>query len=224
MSKSQMIKATAWDTTTFDMPTYELLKYSAAALQQSVQTAGHHSLKVDPLSDKRLLHEYGFYYCDTLIEPICTAERLRAQAHPNARISKKFDRERLILICQGAFIYGRFHRDFNLPTPSADLRYNKWLVQLVDEQKVYGLYWQNELAGFIGYCGNRLVLHALAEDYRGIGFSKYWWSEVCLELLANGHEAIESSISVANLAALNLYVSLGFSFKNPQDVYHRIVP
>jgi hypothetical protein len=206
------------------MPTYELLKYSEEALKQSVKTTGHHSVKVDPLSDKRLLYEYGFYYCDTLIEPICTADRLCAQTHPNARISKEFDRELLILICQGAFTYGRFHRDFNLPTLAADLRYNKWLLYLVDEQKVYGLYWQNELAGFIGYCGNSLVLHALAEDYRGKRFSKYWWSGVCLELLANGHEAIESSISVANLAALNLYVSLGFSFKDPQDVYHRIVP
>jgi hypothetical protein len=224
MGKLQTIMATPWDTTTFGLPTYELLKYSAEALQQSLQTAGHHVLKVDPLSNKRLLHEYGFYYCDTLIEPICTADRLRAQVHPNAGISKEFDRERLMSICQGAFTYGRFHRDFNLPTPAADLRYNKWLVQLVDEQKVYGLYWQNELAGFIGYRGNSLVLHALAEDYRGKGFSKYWWSEVCLEMLANGHEVVESSISVSNLAVLNLYVSLGFSFKDPQDVYHRIVP
>ena len=224
MSEVSLIKATPWDTAVFGIPTWELVEYSAAALQQAAQTVGHHTLKVDPLADKRLLHEYGFYYCDTLIEPYCNTAWLRVAQHPDSTISKEVDIERVLAICHGAFAHGRFHRDFNLSKAAADLRYDNWLKQLLAAQHVYGLFWQSDLAGFIGYSGNNLVLHAVAEKYRGKGLSKYWWSAVCSELLENENEKVKSSISVTNLAVLKLYASLGFSLNNPQDVYHRLVP
>lgn len=218
---TMLIKPTPWDTAVFGMPTWELSDYSEASLQQAAKTAGHHTLKLDPLSDKRLLHEYGFYYCDTLVEPFCSASRLRPAMHPDATISKLPDAGGVLAICHGAFEHGRFHRDFNLSREAADLRYDNWLKQLLNANQVYGLYWQKELAGFIGYSGNNLVLHALAVAYRGKGLSKYWWSAVCGELLA-AHGEVKSSISAGNLAVLNLYASLGFIFKNPKDIYHRI--
>lgn len=219
---TSLIKSTPWDTLVFGMPTGELLEYSLAALKQAVQTTGHLTLKVDPLADKRLLHEYGFYYCDTLIEPHCNKARLRATLHPEAIISKEINTEQALAICHGAFLHGRFHRDFNLFRDAADLRYDAWLKQLLETHQVYGLYWQGELAGFIGYHDNSLLLHAMAEKYRGKGLSKYWWSAACAELLASGHDEVKSSISVANLSVLSLYSSLGFSFNNPKDVYHRM--
>lgn len=224
MEPLPLIKATPWDTTAFGMPTWELLEYSEVALQQAAQTRGHHTIKVDPLADKRLLHEYGFYYCDTLIEPRCKAAQLRSAHHPDATISKAVVAGQVLLVCHGAFMHGRFHRDFNMSKAAADLRYDNWLKQLLEAQQVYGLYWQGTLAGFIGYNDNTLVLHALKEEYRGKGLSKYWWSGVCGALLANGHDEVKSSISAINLAVLNLYASLGFSFKNPQDIYQRLVP
>lgn len=223
MSQSRLIKATPWDTAAFGIPTWELLEYSAAALQLAAQTPGHHTLKVDPRADKKLLHECGFYYCDTLIEPSCDAVRLRRTLHPDATISQKIDTEQALAICHGAFTHGRFHRDFNLPMAAADLRYDDWLNQLAAAEQVFGLYWQGALAGFIAYSGNNLVLHALAAEYRGKGLSKYWWSAVCGELLARGHEKVKSSISATNLTVLNLYASLGFSFNDPSDIYHRLV-
>lgn len=224
MNAIPLIKPTPWDTAAFGMPTWELTEYSEKALQQAAQTVGHYTLKVDPSADKQLLHEYGFYYCDTLIEPHCNATRLRAVRHPEANISMDVDVEQALAICHGAFVHGRFHRDFNLPRAAADLRYDNWLKQLLDAQQVYGLYWQDVLAGFIGHSGNNLVLHALAEKFRGKGWSKYWWSAVCGELLETGHHEVKSSISAANLPVLNLYASLGFSFNNPQDIYHHVVP
>ena len=218
-----LIKPTPWDTAAFGIPTWELLEYSSAALQQATQTIGHHTIKVEPLADKRLLYEYGFYYCDTLIEPYCNAERLRIAQHPDATISKDVDTEQVMAICRGAFAHGRFHRDFNLPQSAADLRYDKWLEQLIKAQQVYGLYWQGTLAGFIGYSENNLVLHALSEKCRGRGLSKIWWCVVCNELFKAGHKEVKSSISVTNIAALNLYSSLNFSFHAPQDIYHRLI-
>ncbi|MBI5430022.1 MAG: GNAT family N-acetyltransferase [Nitrosomonadales bacterium] len=221
---STLIKPTPWDAAAFGMPTWELLEYSQAALQQAAQTPGHHTIKVDPLAEKRLLHEYGFYYCDTLIEPRCNKARLRAAQHPDATISMEIDAALAQKICHRAFVHGRFHRDFNLPKAAADLRYDNWVRQLLAARQVYGLYWQGELAGFIAYSASSLVLHAIAEQYRGKGLSKYWWSAVCRELLEAGHAEVKSSISATNLAVLNLYASLGFSFNNPQDIYHRLVP
>lgn len=221
MSTTALIKATPWDTAAFGLPTWELTEYSETALQQAAQTAGHHTIRVDPLADKRLLNQYGFYYCDTLIEPHCNTERLRPVQHPDATISKQVDAEQVLAIGHGAFAHGRFHRDFNLPRAAADLRYDNWLKQLLEASQVYGLYWQEELAGFIGYNAGSLVLHALAEQQRGKGRAKFWWSAVCNELLATGDE-IQSSISAANLSALNLYAALGFSFGNPTDIYHRM--
>lgn len=223
MSQVSLIKATPWDRAAFNMPTWELLEYSAAALQQAGQTAGHHTIKVNPLANKRLLHEYGFYYCDTLIEPYCNTALLRAVQHPEATISKEVETEQILAICHGTFAHGRFHRDFNIPKVAADQRYDNWMIQLLETQQVYGLYWQGILAGFIGYNENHLVLHALSEKYRGQGLAKYWWSAVCGELLKNGHEKVKSSISVTNIAALKLYASLNFSFNNPQDIYHCLV-
>lgn len=223
MSQVQLIRATPWDTAAFGIHTWEVLEYSATALQQAAQTTGHHTLKVGPLTDKRLLHEWGFYYCDTLIEPYSNAARLRIVRHPDAIVSKSLDASHVLEICHGAFAHGRFHRDFNLPKAAADLRYDNWLKQLLKSRQVYGLYWQDVLAGFIGYSGNNLVLHAVAERYRGMGLSKYWWSAVCGEILANGYDEVRSSVSATNLAVVNLYASLGFSFNNPQDIYHRLV-
>lgn len=224
MSKVPLIKATPWDKATFGIPTWELCEYSEVALQQAAKTVGHHTLKVDPLADKRLLHEWGFYYCDTLIEPNCDATRLRAVQHPDAIISKDVDTAQVLAICHGAFTHGRFHRDFYLHRAAANKRYDSWLEQLLQAKHVYGLYWKGELAGFIGYSGNHLVLHALAEKYRSKGLSRYWWSAVCGELFAMKYEEVKSSISVSNIAALNLYASLGFSFRCPHDIYHRLVP
>lgn len=224
MNTIPLIKPTPWDTAAFNMPTWELSEYSANALQQAAQTPGHYTIKVYPLADKRLLQEYGFYYCDTLLEPHCYAASLRPATHKNATISKVVNNEEVLAICHGAFAYGRFHRDFNLSKSAADLRYDNWLKQLLEARQVYGLYWQDLLAGFVGYSGNNLVLHAIEEKYRGKGRSKYWWSAVCIELLALGHDEVTSSISATNLAALNLYASLGFYFKNPHDVYHRVTP
>jgi len=214
---------TPWDAAAFGLDTYELADATAETLHVAIQTPGHHTVRVDPLASKQLLHEHGFYYCDTLIEPYCIKGKLKISTHPETTIGKNAEWQKLLSICHGAFAHGRFHRDFNLDRSSADARYNNWLHQLYEKKCVYGLFSQDDLAGFIACSGNSLVLHALAESYRGKGLAKYWWVAVCVELFGEGHAEVRSSISAANTAALNLYASLGFGFRNPVDVYHRLV-
>lgn len=217
------IKPTPWDQAVFGMYCAELTEYSEAALQAALDMPGHYTLKVDPLADKALLQEYGFYYCDTLLEPHCEQSRLMATLHHDAAITREMVLDDVLAICHGAFAHGRYHRDFNLPREAADLRYDNWLRQLHAAGQVYGLLWQNELAGFVGISGNNLVLHALAANQRGKGRAKFWWSAICAELFSAGHDEVKSSVSATNLAVVNLYASLGFRFRHPLDVYHRLV-
>lgn len=218
-----VIKDTPWDTVAFGMHTAEITEYSAASLARAILMPGHYSIKINPLDDKRLLHGHGFYYCDTLIEPYCTTANFARVEHADASISTKIDLDMLLSISHGAFHYGRFHRDFAIDKERADLRYDNWLRQLYKQAAVYGLCWQGELQGFIACDSNNLILHAVAQAQRGKGRAKYWWSLVSEEILAAGHSEVRSSISAANLAAVNLYAGLGFSFRRAQDVYHKLV-
>jgi predicted dehydrogenase len=115
------------------------------------------------------------------------------------------------------------HRDFNVERRLADLRYENWLRTLHAAGKVYGLTWEGGLAGFIAHEGGKLVLHALGGGHRGRGIARHLWSAVCADLVRNGASELSSSISIANTAALNLYASLGFRFRNPVDIYHRVI-
>ncbi|WP_137718215.1 GNAT family N-acetyltransferase [Methylobacillus flagellatus] len=216
------IKPTPWDTLAFGMPCGELLEYSEAALAEAVTTPGLYSIKVDPLCDKHWLYDYGFYYCDTLLTPRCKPQQLQSAQHADAHIALAPPLDEVLDICHGAFTHGRFHRDFHIDRAAADLRYDNWLKQLHTAANVYGLYWQQQLAGFIAVQDTQLVLHALAEQQRGRGRAKYWWSLCCEQLFADGAHEISSSVSASNLAVVNLYRSLGFRFDDAVDVYHRL--
>ncbi len=218
-----LIKQSPWDQAAFGLLAAELTEYSEPALKAAAACPGHYTIKVDPLADKRLLHEYGFYYCDTLLEPWCDQNSLCSVGHVDATLTRTPALAALLEICHGAFRHGRYHRDFNLLRAGADLRYDNWLTQLHAAGQVFGLLWQEELVGFVAYRENVLVLHAVAEGQRGKGRAKYWWSAVCQAMFAAGYTEVYSSISAANLAVLNLYASLEFRFRHPLDVYHCLV-
>ena len=215
---------TPWDARAFGFDTYELTDASPAALAAVEGVRGHFTARVDPLASKALLHRSGFYYCDTLIEPHCSAGSFRDHRHASVSIAPAAGFEQVRAFADGAFLNGRFHRDFNVGRRLADARYSAWLKELCDAGKCFGLLHEGDPAGFLCHEAGSLVLHALAERYRGRGLAKCIWSAVCRELFAQGQEELRSSISASNMPALNLYASLGFRFRNPKDIYHRFNP
>lgn len=222
MAGAKLIERVPWDCAALGCEAWELKSVAPRAFAQ-VRAPGHYTVKVDPLADTRIVHENGFYYCDTLIEPFCPADELRALPHPAARFIRDAGLEPLLAICHGAFEHGRFHRDFNVDRTRADLRYENWLRSLHAAGKVYGLLWEDELAGFIAHEEAKLVLHAMGRKHRGRGVAKHLWSAVCADLVRQEARELTSSISATNLAAVNLYCVLGFRFRNPIDVYHRVI-
>lgn len=224
MSESSRIKPVPWDKRAFGFDCYEIVDPDPALLAQCATQPGHYTVRVDPLADKSPLHRHGYYYCDTLIEPWCTADKLIGFAHDDATFSTAVPLADLVGICRDAFLYGRFHRDFNIDRKMADDRYENWLRELYRDGKVYGLLFKGGVAGFIAHSGGKLVLHAMGAAYRGRGLAKFFWSKVCRHLFEQGHAEIQSSISFVNIAVISLYAALGFRFRNPVDIYHRMVP
>lgn len=223
MLAANKILETPWDSKILGVLTYEIKELQREVLNVAAETPGHYTVKINPLTDKRLLHEYGFYYCDTLMEPHCTRDRFVHFARDDVTLSSKPSLADLLAICHGAFKHGRFHRDFNITKVLADLRYDRWLEQLYKAGNVLGLVFENTLIGFIAVSENKLILHAIAPEYRGKGLAKYLWSAACVELFDRGHVELLSSVSAANLPVVNLYTSLGFRFRNAVDVYHLVV-
>ena len=223
MAGANLIERTPWDCAALGLDAFELADAGPDALAQ-VRAPGHYTAKVDPLQSKAALARAGFYYCDTLIEPYCAGAAFRPQSHGDAGFERRPALEPLLATCREAFRHGRFHRDFNVERRLADLRYENWLKTLHGAGKVYGLTWKGAQAGFIAHEGGRLVLHAVEAGHRGRGLARHLWSAVCVDLIANGADELASSISAANTPALNLYAALGFRFRNPMDVYHRVIP
>lgn len=223
MIPSDQIKKIPWDSKTFGIDSYEIHEISNDTLKDIEGTLGHYTVKVDPLSSKEILREHGFYYCDTLIEAFCRKEDFKGYENEKATISRSFAFDELAEISRGAFVRGRFHKDFNIENRLADLRYERWLKELYDKRCVFALMFENELAGFFAYTDNRIALHAIKEKFKGKGLAKYLWSEAIKELFSMGSKELISFISASNMPAVNLYASLGFRFRNPKDVYHRLV-
>jgi ribosomal protein S18 acetylase RimI-like enzyme len=221
MMQREKFKIIPWDSAAFGICAYECDEVNPETLRAAAQAKGHYTVRIDPLASKQTLYDYGFYYCDTLIEPYCTVEDFVFFDLLDAQVSESVKLDSLLAICQGAFSHGRFHRDFNISQARANQRYNNWLAELHADGKVRGLTYQEQLAGFIAVDGSKLVLHALSESLRGLGLAKYLWTPVCRTLFEEGFEEVTSSVSATNLAVVNLYSRLGFRFRNPVDIYHR---
>lgn len=212
-----------WDQKAFGVPVFEIEEPSAEALARASANPGHYTVKVDPLAPldvRRRIHEAGFFYTDTLIEPWCAAAAFAPQPHPDVSARRGPPLEPLLEMTAGAYAHGRFHRDFTIPAEKADLRYHNWLRELHAAGGAIGLHVRDELAAYFATSGNKACLHAVAPAYRGKGLGKHLWSAAYALLFSEGHAEVRSSISAGNLAILNLYASLGFRFRNARDVYH----
>jgi len=219
---TKYFKPSVWDSAAFGMPSHEILEISVDTLGYAASTPGHYTVRMDPLGSKQLLHVHGFYYCDTLVEPYCAAKDFRPFTRSQVTFTNSAPIEDLLKISHSAFVHGRFHRDFQLSSKLADQRYDRWLIELHQAGKVFGLLYEEQLCGFIAVNNSRLVLHAMSAKMRGQGLAKYLWTPICQLLFSQGYAEITSSISIANLAALNLYSTLGFRFRNAKDIYHRL--
>lgn len=207
-----------WDTRAFNIDCYEVLGLDD--LEELKKTIGLFTLRLNPLISAAQIQEFGFRYVDTLLVPVCDQKAFVAYPSSEVSIAKNVSFTEVSAIASNAFIYGCYHRDGSIPLELAEKRYKNWLSDLYSAGKVIGVEYQGRLAAFIGIEGSKLVLHAVHSELRGRGLAKFLWTPVCEELFSKGFSEIESSISAANLAIVNLYARLGFTMKSAQDIYH----
>jgi len=113
MKEPEGIENTPWDSRALGIDTFEIKALSEDALW-ALSRPGHYTVRVDPLASKKLLHQYGLYYCDTLIEPYCSISGFTAFHQDGVQASKASDIEGALGMCRGLFRHGRYHRDFNV--------------------------------------------------------------------------------------------------------------
>ncbi|WP_408006210.1 GNAT family N-acetyltransferase [Pseudalkalibacillus sp. A8] len=217
------LKETPWDKRNFGIDTYELTSSTEEALVQTDRIKGHFTLKVDPLQSSESLLKHGFYYTDTMIEPECSREKLKYFDQEDISISNEGDLEEITNIAEEAFTHGRFHRDFNIPSSLADLRYANWVRDLYEKDLVFFMLFKGEMAAFYAYENDKVLLIGVKKEFRQKGLTKYMVSKACHEQLnLGGYSHLKTSISAANLPSLNLFHSLGFKLTRTIDVYHKL--
>jgi len=224
MIHHEYLKATPWDAKCLGIDTFEIIELNKDILESIGNKPGHYTVRIDPLaSSKQLLNQFGFYYCDTLIKAVILKKRYNHFDDNHVSLISTNDASICKKITLDSFQFDRFHRDFNIDRTKADLRYLNWIEELCSKHHTCLFCYNNETAGFIAYDKNRLILAAIAKPYRGRGLAKCFWSSICNKIFSDGYEEIFIDISSVNLPILNLYVSLGATFRNAVEVYHKIV-
>ncbi|MFD2629867.1 GNAT family N-acetyltransferase [Oceanobacillus kapialis] len=217
------LQPTPWDKRNFHVDTYEVTSLAEEALKQTNTVEGHFTLKTEPLASKDNLRKYGFYYVDTLIEPVCEKRKLRTVEREGISLTREYSPEEVIAISGEAFSGGRFHRDPEIPNFMADNRYKNWVKDLIEEDHILAFDYQGEFAGFYAYQKDKILLLAIKEDFRGKGLTRAFTSLAAREHFQFSQlDAIRTSVSPSNLASLNLFLSLGFKMERSIDVYHKL--
>lgn len=209
-----------WDSKVFGLDCYEVSSLEINHLKELRAVPGHFTLRINPLTCTLKIQKIGFRYVDTLIRPTCSLNGFNSFRDPDVSIYPSMTLSEVMSIASQSFVYGRYHRDCSISKELAEKRYQNWLAELYAAGKVVGLCYRGALAAFIAIDHNRLVLHSITPSMRGRGLAKYLWTPVCENLFFEGVDTIESSISAANLAVLNLYSRLGFKMSSAQDIYH----
>jgi ribosomal protein S18 acetylase RimI-like enzyme len=121
-----------------------------------------------------------------------------------------------------SFSDDRFHTDPNCPKDVADIRFFNWARDLIDDSGVtiYIMSIEDEIAGFLARKENHMILAGFSRRYIGAGLGQYLWLGAMEAMLADGVNLIDTRISANNVAVMNLYVRLGYKFKNPAAVFH----
>ncbi|MCP3027893.1 GNAT family N-acetyltransferase [Halobacillus sp. A5] len=217
------LRPTPWDVRNFHIDTFEVMSLEEEALLETDEREGHYTIKIEPFDNPKRLLEHGFYYVDTLIEPVCERNKLNMFDQEGTMVSTGYDRASILTIAEETFAHGRFHRDFNIPNEQADQRYMNWVSDLIDKEQIYALKFNEEIAGFYGFEKENVLLLGMSKNYRHKGLAKAFTSQACRKHMEDSMlTELRTSVSAANVASLNLFHTLGFRLESAKDIYHKL--
>ncbi len=188
-----------------------------------------------------VLGNSGFSFVETSLVPHSVLSRNAVLkeflATPQAFVPKRFDTDELSLLLMApddfdtraavkriaaeSFVSDRFHVDPQCPSGLADRRYVYWVDDLFTAGVTFHvLMLRNEIIGFMARQKEHLLLAGFARTYAASGLGDYLWLGVLGAMLTEGVTQARTQISTNNIPVLNLYVRLGFKFKDPTAIFH----
>lgn len=232
-----------WDTSVFGFPVARLVTIGEepaedrelATLLDGFRARGRALLisrvAADQVAWIQRLAQHGFYPAETSIQPtreLAGYEPGRRFGGLRLREMVETDRERVLAIASSAFSRGRYHLDPNLPRAGADLRYARWVENALADGELLFVYEDERKGTTLGFYHLRdlgsgtvdLSLAALDPKAQGLGLGPLMYDQCLEECVARGYKRVETHISVANTAVLNIYTGLGFTFRKPEFVMH----
>jgi ribosomal protein S18 acetylase RimI-like enzyme len=183
------------------------------------------------LRESMELEAHGFRFVEMIYEPLrAVTDPVAAPRHPiRVREATGDDLPAIEAIAASAFSTGRYLLDHRLPPDLSHRRYRAWVRSSFAgaEQTVLAAELDGELVGFFivehrpdGHVYWHLT--AIATGWQGRGIGQSLWQTMLLRHAAEGASTVQTTISAHNLAVLNMYARLGFSFPSARMTFHRL--
>ncbi len=183
----------------------------------------------------------GFSFVETTVDPYTVLSKnsvLRIfQENPGSFVPKRInfdtlgfkdlDRndqaacESVKRIAAESFVKDRFHVDPRCPEHLADKRFVYWVEDLLKGDTLFQLLlYDDDVIGFMASKGQHLILAGFSRKYSASGLGDYFWLSVLANMASENLTQAHTRISVNNIPVLNLYVRLGFKFRDPAAMFH----
>jgi L-amino acid N-acyltransferase YncA len=181
------------------------------------------------LRESMALEELGFRFIETVYRP--RFDRFEGVGAPRHLIevaeATSADASAIEEVASHAFTTGRFLLDHRLAPELSDRRYATWVRTSFEssEQTILKAEVEGDLVGFfvVEQRPDRSVywhLTAVAPQWQGKGMGMSLWQTMLIRHTAEGASFVETTISGHNLAIINLYARLGFTFGGAQMTFH----
>src|SRR5699024_12510041 len=116
--------------------THKITEYNDINIKETNNNHVHITIKDNPKKNPKNFIETCFYYMDSLIEPVCKKNDFQFFENNKVSLSQDYQKKEILQIAKDTFIHGRFHRDFNVPNSLADIRYMRWVEDLMEEKNL----------------------------------------------------------------------------------------
>jgi ribosomal protein S18 acetylase RimI-like enzyme len=181
-------------------------------------------LPADRLVDSMFLEDRGFRFVELNYLPVLKGlqQLVTGDEGVGVAVAEANDRPSLVDMAARAFRHGRLHDDPRIGAKLSDRRYSAWMANAFStpHQSVLKCSVDGEVVGFFvvegrgeGHCF--WSLNGLAPGFEHRGLGKRVWRALLHRHRMQGVDTVSTSISSLNVAAFNLYVSLGFRFPSP---------
>lgn len=158
------------------------------------------------------LQRNGFYVTENSCQFAVSLKRIRTSPRFAFIPSESRHESQLVDIATKQFHFGRFHEDPYVEADVVALRYANWIRSVVATERCLVTETQEgRVMGFFIFAQNEgevdLHLAAVAEGYQGMGALLF---TSIIDYLKPHGERLVATVSTANVAAMNTYISLGF--------------